>query len=75
MIPLTRGLTAVPDDTLRVPHETALPFWTALGLALMFAAMLLETALVAVVGLVVAGLAVLRWTWRTGASGDTEVLA
>jgi cytochrome c oxidase subunit 1/cytochrome c oxidase subunit I+III len=74
-IPITGGLTAVPEDVLSVPHETMLPFWTALGLALVFVAFLVEAALVAVIGLFVAGIAVLRWTWRTGAYGETETVS
>jgi hypothetical protein len=59
-------LHADPEDVLYVPAETALPFWVALGLALVFVAMLVQAQLVAIVGLAVAGVAVLRWAWRIG---------
>ena len=65
-IPITGGITAEPETVLRVPPETTVPFWVALGLALIFTALLVEAALVAIVGLVVAVIAVLRWTWRLG---------
>ncbi|HYL50813.1 MAG TPA: cbb3-type cytochrome c oxidase subunit I, partial [Acidimicrobiia bacterium] len=65
-IPITGGLHADPEDVLYVPAETALPFWVALGLALVFLAMLVQAQLVAIVGLAVAGVAVLRWAWRIG---------
>jgi hypothetical protein len=51
---------------LYVPSETALPVWVALGLALVFVAMLVQAQLVAVLGVFVATVAVLRWTWRIG---------
>jgi cytochrome c oxidase subunit I+III len=69
-IPITGGITAEPEAVLRVPPETTQPFWVAVGLALMFTALLIEAALVAIVGLVVAAVAVLRWTWHIG--GTTE---
>ncbi len=65
-IPITGGLHAEPEEVLYVPPETAVPFWVALGLALAFVAMLVEAQLVAIVGLAIAGIAVLRWTWRIG---------
>jgi cytochrome c oxidase subunit I+III len=71
-ITITGGLGAEPEDVLYVPHETALPFWVALGLAGFFLGLLVRADLVGVVGLAIAGLAVLRWTWRTGATGETE---
>ena len=74
-IPITGGLTAEPESVLHVPGETALPFWVALGLALVFVSFLVEAALVAIIGLAVAGIAVLRWTWRLGATGETETSA
>ena len=65
-IPITGGITAEPETVLHVPPETSLPFWVALGLALMFVALLVQAALVAIVGLIVAATAVLHWTWRIG---------
>jgi cytochrome c oxidase subunit 1/cytochrome c oxidase subunit I+III len=71
-IPITGGLTAAPEEVLRVPSETALPFWVALGAVIIVVALLIQAQLVAVVGIVLAGGAILRWTWRTGAGGETE---
>jgi len=65
-IPTTGGLSAEPEHVLYVPRETALPFWVAFGLALVFLAFLIEAILVAFIGIAVAALAVLRWTWRIG---------
>ena len=73
-ITITGGLGAEPEDVLRVPHETALPFWVALGIAAFFLGLLVRADLVGVVGVLIAGFAVLRWTWRTGATGETETL-
>jgi cytochrome c oxidase subunit I len=71
-ITITGGLSAEPEEVLRVPHETALPFWAALGLAVFFLGLLVRADLVGAIGIALAGLAVLRWTWRTGATGETE---
>src|SRR3954451_11734675 len=71
-IPITGGLRAEPQDVLYVPPQTALPFSVALGIALVFTAMLVEAQLVAILGLFTAGVAVLRWTWHLGYRGPTE---
>jgi cytochrome c oxidase subunit 1/cytochrome c oxidase subunit I+III len=71
-IPITGGLHAEPEEVLHVPSETALPFWTALGIALVFVAMLVEAQLVAAIGIGVIATAVVRWTWRLGYGGETE---
>ena len=65
-IPTTGGLSAEPEHVLYVPPETALPFWVAVGVALIFLAFLVEAALVAAIGVVLAFLAGLRWVWRVG---------
>jgi hypothetical protein len=65
-IPTTGGLSAEPEHVLFVPRETALPFWVALGIALVFLAFLVEAVLVAVIGIVLAFIAGLRWVWRIG---------
>ena len=72
-IPITGGLTAEPESVLYVPHETSLPFWVALGLALIFCAALVDGALVAIIGLLVAGVAVIGWTWQLGSTSTPEV--
>ena len=74
-IPITGGVTAEPETVLRVPPETALPFCVALGLALVFVAFLVAAALIAIVGVGVAGIAVLAWTWHLGGDPDSEIEA
>jgi heme/copper-type cytochrome/quinol oxidase subunit 1 len=61
----TRGVRAVPEEVLRVPEPTALPFWVAVGLFAFFCGLLVSAALVGVVGLVVGVAALLTWAWRT----------
>ncbi|HRW39899.1 MAG TPA: cbb3-type cytochrome c oxidase subunit I, partial [Aquihabitans sp.] len=61
----TRGLRAVPDEVLRVPEETSLPFWVALATFVLFVGLLVEANLVLVVGVVVGLLALVTWAWRT----------
>jgi cytochrome c oxidase subunit I len=71
-IPITGGLTAEPESVLHVPPETALPFWVALGIAVVFVAALVDAALIAIIGLALGGIAVLRWTWLLGGEQETE---
>ncbi len=51
---------------MTIPEETAFPFVLAAGIAVLVVGLLLTTALLAVVGVAVAGVGLLRWTWRTG---------
>jgi cytochrome c oxidase subunit 1 len=62
----TTGLRAEPEAEMTIPEETAFPFVLAAGIAVLVVGLLLTTALLAVVGVAVAGLGLLRWTWRTG---------
>jgi cytochrome c oxidase subunit I len=63
--PYTSGIETLPDGTLEIPTETALPFLVALGILLLFLGALVTAVQIAVVGLVLAVGAVLRWTWKT----------
>jgi cytochrome c oxidase subunit I len=63
--PITTGLDAEAHETMGIPEDTYLPFVLAFGIALLFAALLIETVLVAALGVAVAVIALLRWTWRT----------
>jgi cytochrome c oxidase subunit 1/cytochrome c oxidase subunit I+III len=62
----TTGLRAEPEGPMTIPAETAFPFVLALGIAVVVFAVLLTTTLLAVAGLAVAVVGLLRWTWRTG---------
>jgi cytochrome c oxidase subunit I+III len=64
--PFTTGLRAEPESTMTIPTETAFPFVMALGIAVLVGALLVTTALGALVGVAILGVGVLRWTWRTG---------
>jgi cytochrome c oxidase subunit I len=64
--PLTTGLRAEPEATMEIPEETPLPFFVALGIAVLLVGILFTGAVAASVGVVIGAVALLRWTWRTG---------
>ena len=64
-MPVTEGLDALPQATLEIPEPTYLPFVVAVGVAIFFVGLLVQAAIVGVVGIVVGAVAVMRWTWRT----------
>ena len=63
--PVTSGLDAAPEATMEVPPATYVPLLTALGVGLLFVALLIKAVLVLAIGLLVGLFAVLRWAWRT----------
>jgi len=63
--PVTSGIDTRPEGNLEIPHETYLPFVVALGLAALFVGLLIKAAVVGVVGVGLAVVAVLWWSWRT----------
>ena len=63
--PITSGLVAEADETMKIPGETYLPFVLALGLAVIFMGLLIKAALVGIVGLVLAVVGLVTWGWRT----------
>jgi cytochrome c oxidase subunit I len=65
--PITTGLDAGAEDTMAIPQETYLPFVLAVGLAVFFTGLLVEAAVIGVVGVVVATVGLLWWAWRTEA--------
>jgi cytochrome c oxidase subunit I+III len=65
--PVATGVDARPEATMRIPHETYVPFMVALGVAVIFVGLLVKATLVGVVGVVVGAFAILRWTWHTEA--------
>ena len=65
--PVATGVDARPEATMRIPHETYVPFLVALGVAIVVLGLLVEATLVGVVGVVLGTFAILRWTWHTEA--------
>ncbi|MGB3410451.1 MAG: cytochrome c oxidase subunit I [Microthrixaceae bacterium] len=63
--PTTAGVDSRPDGSMRIPGETYLPLFVALGIAIGFLGLLINALLVAAVGVVVMIVAILWWTWRT----------
>ncbi|MDP9071090.1 MAG: cytochrome c oxidase subunit I [Actinomycetota bacterium] len=63
--PITSGLVAESDETMKIPGETYLPFVLALGLAVIFVGLLIKAALVGAVGLALAVIGLVTWGWRT----------
>ncbi len=64
-MPVTEGLDARPQDVLGIPEPTYLPFIAAVGIALFFVGLLVEAAVVGVVGVLIGMAAVVVWLWRT----------
>ena len=52
-MPVTEGLDARPQDVLGIPEPTYLPFITAVGVALLFVGLLVEAAVIGVVGVLI----------------------
>ena len=63
--PVTSGIDTRPEGNLEIPHETYLPFVLALGLTFLFVGLLIDAAIVGVMGVALAVVAMLWWTWRT----------
>jgi cytochrome c oxidase subunit I+III len=65
VMPVSEGLDARPQDVLGIPSPTYLPFIAAVGIALLFVGLLVEAAVVGVVGVLIGAAAVVHWLWRT----------
>ncbi|MDP8976348.1 MAG: hypothetical protein M3N28_08320, partial [Actinomycetota bacterium] len=65
--PILGGMQSEPEKTMEIPEPTYLPFVLALGIAVIFLGLLIEAALVGVLGLVVAAIGITGWLWRTEA--------
>ena len=63
--PVTSGIDTRPEGNLEIPHETYLPFVLALGLTGLFIGLLIDAAIVGVIGVGLAVVAMLWWTWKT----------
>jgi cytochrome c oxidase subunit I+III len=64
-VPVTEGLDARPQDVLKIPAPTYLPFIVAVGVGLLFVGLLVKAAVVGVVGAGIGAAAVVHWLWRT----------
>jgi cytochrome c oxidase subunit 1/cytochrome c oxidase subunit I+III len=64
-MPVTEGLDARPQGVLGIPEPTYLPFLAAVGVALFFVGLLVEAAVIGVIGVVIGAAAVVHWLWRT----------
>jgi cytochrome c oxidase subunit I+III len=62
---VSEGVDAQPQAVLGIPSPTYLPFFAALGVGLLFTGLLVKAALVGVVGVIIGGVAVVHWLWRT----------
>jgi cytochrome c oxidase subunit I+III len=63
--PVTSGIDTGPQEVLSIPHETYLPLFAALGLALLFVGLLVAASTIAVVGVGLALVGAVWWVWRT----------
>jgi cytochrome c oxidase subunit I+III len=64
--PVTGGLRAAPEATMHIPEPTVLPCILAAGLAVFVTGLLVQAVVVGVAGLVLGGVALVWWAWRTG---------
>ncbi len=63
--PVTSGIDSKPEATLTIPHETYIPLVLAIGLTAFFTGLIIDAALVGVLGIGFAVLGVVWWAWRT----------
>jgi cytochrome c oxidase subunit 1/cytochrome c oxidase subunit I+III len=63
--PITTGLDAAPHQTMGIPEDTYAPFFLAFGVAVIFLALLIKGPAVAVIGIAIGVIALLRWAWHT----------
>ena len=64
-MPVTEGLDAWPQDTLGIPSPTYVPLAVAAGVTLFFVGLLVNAAVIGVIGVAIGLAAVMLWTWRT----------
>jgi cytochrome c oxidase subunit 1/cytochrome c oxidase subunit I+III len=67
-MPVSEGLDARPQDVLGIPSPTYLPFLAAVGVGLLFVGLLVQAAVVGVVGVLIGAAAIVHWLWRTSES-------
>jgi hypothetical protein len=64
-MPVTEGLDAHPQDVLGIPSPTYLPFLAAVGVTLLFVGLLVQAAVIGIVGVLIGAASVVHWLWRT----------
>jgi cytochrome c oxidase subunit I+III len=64
-MPVSEGMDARPQDTLGIPSPTYVPLAVAAGVALFFVGLLVDAAVIGVIGVAIGLAAVMLWTWRT----------
>jgi cytochrome c oxidase subunit 1/cytochrome c oxidase subunit I+III len=64
--PITGGLRAAPETTMRIPEPTILPVVFAAGLAVFVVGLLAQALVVGVAGLALGLLGLAWWVWRVG---------
>jgi cytochrome c oxidase subunit I+III len=64
--PITGGLRAAPETTMRIPEPTILPVVFAAGLAVFVVGLLVQALVVGVAGLALGLLGLAWWVWRIG---------
>jgi len=64
--PITGGLRAAPERTMRIPEPTILPFLFAAGLAVFVVGLLAQALVVGVAGLALGMVGLAWWVWRIG---------
>jgi heme/copper-type cytochrome/quinol oxidase subunit 1 len=62
---VTSGRDTRPEDVLDIPEPTVVPLVLAFGLLVFFIGLLIDAGAVGIVGVVLAGAALLRWVWRS----------
>jgi cytochrome c oxidase subunit I+III len=65
--PIVGGMIADSQLTMEIPKPTYMPFVVAVGIALIFVALLVKAALIAVLGVLVGMVGLGVWLWRTEA--------
>jgi cytochrome c oxidase subunit 1/cytochrome c oxidase subunit I+III len=65
--PITSGVDTLPEENLTIPHETYLPFFLAVGIAVFFLGLLVSAVTIGAVGVAIGVVCLLWWTWRTEA--------
>jgi cytochrome c oxidase subunit I+III len=63
--PISTGLDSLPEAQLEIPHPSALPVLTALGVLVFFSGLLVSAAFVLATGVIVALAGITAWAWRT----------
>jgi heme/copper-type cytochrome/quinol oxidase subunit 1 len=63
--PITSGIDTHPEGNMAIPGETYVPFLLAVGIAIFFFGLLIQTTLAAVTGIAIAVVFLLWWTWQT----------